>query len=113
MTTQFRPSKLARSPHRTVQSSIAWNDDGVIDIYDCEPDYNGWNAPEGFNNVRSLTEAAFALKRGLRVAEIHKAQRTEADFQFIFGVRRHGGVADFSSPYRGGEGRVEDGGQGG
>jgi len=80
----------------------------MVDIYDLEPDYNGWNAPKGFSNVRSLTEAAFALKRGLRVAEIHKAQRAEADFQLIFGVRRRGNVDAFSAPYRGVEGTVED-----
>lgn len=106
MTTRFRPSSLARSPNRLVQSSIAWN--GAVDIYDQEPDYNGWNAPKGFDNVRSLTEAAFALKRGLRIAEIHKAKRTEADFQFIFDVRRQGGVEDFSTSYRGVEGTIED-----
>lgn len=109
MNTQVRPSRLLRSPNRTVCSKIAWNPDGMVDIYDEEPEYNGWNAPEGYENVRSLTEAAFALKRGLRIAEIHRAMRSEADFQFIFGTRRRGNVADFSTPYRAIEGTIEDG----
>lgn len=47
---------------------------------------------------RSLSGAAFLAKSGFRLVEIHKVNRAEANFQFIFTERKERGakIADFS-----------------
>jgi hypothetical protein len=91
LTRKKRALGPARRPNRRVPSEIAWFPSGEVDVYEDVPvEYGGYNEPVGFTLARSLTRAAFAVKKGLRVVEVHKVRKAECGFQFVL----HGKRAD-------------------